>query len=70
MATNSRVGALLEMPKGGKQRGRSGPPRPQKLDLKPKNYAKLHGAPGTKCVAELGSGDSSLHLKVLPDGES
>ena len=58
------------MPKRGRNKGRGGPPRPQKLDLKPKHYAKLRGAPGTKCVTELGSGDSALHLDMLPDGAS
>ena len=57
------------MPKRGRNKGRpKGPPRPQKLDLKPKHYAKLRGAPGTKCVTELGCGDSALHLDMLPDG--
>ena len=58
------------MPKRGRNKGRGGPPRPQKLDLKRKHYAKLRGAPGTKCVTELGSGDSAIHLDMLPDGAS
>ena len=58
------------MPKRGKGKARGGPPRPQKLDLKPKHYAKLRGAPGTNCVTKLGSGDSALYLDMLPDGAS
>jgi hypothetical protein len=47
----------------GAQRAAS--PGPAKMDLRPKHYAKLRAA-GTTCVTDLGSGDSSLLLDILP----